>query len=233
MIWEKSRAVCRGLRALVFDFDGVVADTEPHHYDALHAALEPEGIVISPQQNAESFVGVNDEGCVHLAFEAAGRPLSPQLCDEIVARKGRIYRDRLGQVRLFGGVTELIDAAADHVALAIASGAFHDEIVTILECDGLQRHFPVIVSSSDGVRSKPHPEPFLRALEKLQRQGVPDLSASECLVIEDSPRGVEAAARAGMRCAAVTNTFAAAHLEAADWVVESLHDVAAALAEAP
>src|SRR5256886_9611509 len=115
---------------------------------------------------------------------------------------------------------------------AIASGALRREIALILAQAGLTRAFAAIVSAEDVEEGKPSPAAFLGALERL-REGAPDLAAEQCLVVEDSRAGVEAARRAGMRCLAVTNSYPAEALAAADLVVRSLEEVGRERLEAP
>jgi len=121
-------------------------------------------------------------------------------------------------------VPEFVRAAAARVPLAIASGALRREIALILAQAGLTRAFAAIVSAEDVEEGKPSPATFLCALARL-RERVPDLAAEHCLVVEDSRAGIEAARRAGMRCLAVTNSYAAEALADADLVVRSLEEV--------
>jgi len=127
-------------------------------------------------------------------------------------------------VRIFPGVPTFVREAAGRVPLAIGSGALRREIELILAQAGLRAAFAVIVSAEEVTAGKPSPETFLTALARLG-EGVPDLVAGECLVIEDSRAGIEAARRAGMRCLAVTNSYAVSELTGADLVVPSLEGV--------
>ena len=215
----------RGPRALVFDFDGVIADDEPLHLAAFQRALAADGVALTAEAYYARYLGFDDHDAVVEALRDAGRPVTPERVQALMAAKAghflALVRDG---VRIFPGVPEFVRAAAARVPLAIASGALRREIALILAQAGLTRAFAAIVSAEDVEEGKPSPAAFLGALERL-REGAPDLAAEHCLVVEDSRAGVEAAHRAGMRCLAVTNSYPAEALAAADLVVRSLEEV--------
>ena len=212
----------RGPRALVFDFDGVIADDEPLHLAAFQRTLAAEGITLSAEAYYARYLGFDDHDAIVEAFRETGRPLPPDRVDALMAAKAAHF---LGLVRdgvpIFPGVPEFVRAAAARVPLAIASGALRREIELILAHAGLTAAFTAIVSAEDVEEGKPSPEAFRSALGRL-RDRVTDLAPEHCLVIEDSRPGVEAARRAGMRCLAVTNSYSATELADADLVVQSL-----------
>ena len=215
----------RGPRALVFDFDGVIADDEPLHLAAFQRTLAGEGITLTPEAYYARYLGFDDHDAVVEALRDAGRPVTPDRVQALMAAKAGHFLDLVRDgVRIFPGVPELVRAAAGRVPLAIASGALRREIALILAQAGLTRAFTAIVSAEDVEEGKPSPAAFLAALERL-RETVPDLAAAHCLVVEDSRAGVEAARRAGMRCLAVTNSYPAEALADADLVVTSLDEV--------
>jgi len=217
--------VPRGPRALVFDFDGVIADDEPLHLAAFQRALAAEGVALSAEAYYARYLGFDDHDAVVEALRDAGRPVTPDRVQALMAAKAGHFLDLVRDgVRIFPGVPELVRAAAGRVPLAIASGALRREIALILAQAGLTRAFTAIVSAEDVEEGKPSPAAFLAALERL-RETVPDLAPAHCLVVEDSRAGVEAARRAGMRCLAVTNSYPAEALADADLVVTSLDEV--------
>jgi HAD superfamily hydrolase (TIGR01509 family) len=128
-------------------------------------------------------------------------------------------------LRLFPGVDEFIRRAADKYPLVIASGALRREIELVLDFGGLRDYFLAIVSAEDVARGKPDPESFLKAHGIINAHAALQISAQECLVIEDSLHGVEAARLAGMPVLAVTNSYSKEQLSKADFVVESLDDL--------
>ena len=209
-------------RAVIFDFDGVIADTETLHFATFCATLGEEGIDLGPDADNARFLGGHDRACFEIVLREAGRPASPELLEDLVERKSRRYRDGLADVVLFPGVRKLIDAAARRGPYTIASGARRADLAGVLAHHGLLDRFPRFVSGDDVVAPKPSPEAYLQALELLRSSGAPDLTPDACLVFEDSPRGVAAAKNADMWCVAVTNSSPAADLAGADRIVSSL-----------
>jgi beta-phosphoglucomutase len=217
------------LRALIFDFDGVVADNEPVHFATFQSVLREIGLPLTEAEYYDTYLGYDDKGCFAAVLAAHNRPASHPLIEELVARKARAYLDRIKQhLVIFPGVRELVRQAAARYRLAIASGALRHEIEFILEEAGLRKEFEHITSAEDVTRGKPDPEGYLHALASLGRSTPPGQAkpaAGECLVIEDSIPGIRAARAAGMRVLAVANTHAAQDLREADAVTPTLADV--------
>jgi HAD superfamily hydrolase (TIGR01509 family) len=217
------------LRAIIFDFDGVVADSEPIHLAVFQRVLGEEGMLLSPEEYYARYLGYDDRGCFQAFLADHGHSVSPQWVDELVARKARAYLEHIKQnLVIFPGVRELAREAAARHRLAIASGALRHEIEYILECAGIRKEFEHITSAEDVRHGKPHPEPFLHALTSLNRAaraGQPRLAPGDCLVIEDSIPGIQAAQAAGMKVLAVANTHTIQDLHEADALVHSLADV--------
>ena len=216
------------LQAIIFDFDGVIADTEPLHYAALRDVLLTEfGITLSRAEYYADYLGYDDRGCFQAALAAHQRPAAPGEIDELVQKKGRAYLSALDtDLKLFPGVRPLIEEAARICSLAIASGALRGEIELILEEAGLRKAFAHITSAEDVSQGKPSPEPFLHAMAGLgaitpHRPLQPD----DCLVIEDSLPGIRGARAAGMKVLAVANTHPIQELQEADAVTASLAQV--------
>jgi beta-phosphoglucomutase len=211
------------LQAIVFDFDGVIADSEPLHLQAFQRTLGDEGLELSARDYYARYLGYDDAGL----FQALARDREIALSDDqiasLVARKAGTLQDMLhdGHV-LFPGASEFIHAAALEVPIAIASGALRHEILEILEAAGLARLFTVIVAAGDTPRSKPSPAPYRLAFDRLRRSigGEPD--PQRCVAIEDSRWGLESARGAGLRCVGVATTYPAGELGGADLVVGSL-----------
>jgi HAD superfamily hydrolase (TIGR01509 family) len=212
------------LRAIIFDFDGVIADTEPMHFAALRQVLADIGIDLTEADYYANYLGFDDRGCFIAALQAHDRRTSPALLAELMDHKARAYLTAVKQhLAIFPGVRELVREAADRYPLAIASGALRNEIELILEEAGLRKAFQHITSAEDVTRGKPAPDPFLHAMAGLNRQ--PDrqsLTPGDCLVIEDSLPGIRAARAAGMKVLAVANTHGAQDLGEADAITHSL-----------
>ena len=212
------------LHAIVFDFDGVIADSERLHLRSYQEILAPQGITISTEDYLQKYLGYDDVG----VFKAVGRdydvPMDAQRVAELIAAKGEKYESlaAAGEM-LFPGAANFIRAAAAQVPIAIASGALTHEIEDVLERSGLLPLFPVIVGADQTQRSKPHPDPYQTAFDRLRAHSGKDLVAWRTVAIEDSKWGLVSARKADLRCVAVTNTYPAAELrEDAELVVSGL-----------
>lgn len=196
------------LRAIIFDFDGVIADTEPLHYEAFATVLAEHSVALSRKEYFSRYLGLNDETFIRTIFADRRRAIDGDSRRRIQAVKDTVFRVRIaGGLCLLPGVEAFVRAAAKRWPLAICSGAHRVEIETILEKAGLVSFFDAIVSADEVPISKPDPAGFLKALSIL-RAKQPDLTAGECLVVEDSLLGVRAAKAAGMKVLAV---FGAVH----------------------
>lgn len=208
------------VRALIFDFDGVLADTEGVHCAAFQSALAGVGIDLSRHDYFTHYLGLPDRDCLAAACARAGADAGPAQIETLFARKRAAFAARAQTAGLYPGVADTLRRLHGAFVLAIASGAFRDEIEPILQRAHVRALFTAVVGAEDVSRGKPAPDPFLRALQAVNAtQDVP-ISAAECVVIEDAPRGVEAAHAAGMRCIAVTTHYDRSALSAADAVVE-------------
>lgn len=213
------------LKAIIFDCDGVIADSEPIHMSAFAQVLSEEGINLTKQDYFDHYLALDDRGCFSKAFARQGDVLSVDHQTELVKRKARYVEQKmLERLELLPGAADLIRTASQSYPLAVASGALRHEIERILDRGSLCDCFRVIVSAEDVERCKPDPEPFLKALQLLNLSLDP-IEPAECLVIEDSIHGVRAAQEAAMRCLAVTTSYPAEKLTAATRVVDSLANI--------
>ena len=216
------------LGAFIFDFNGVIVDDEPIHFELFTRVLAEEGIELTEGDYYARYLGFDDRGAFTAAYREHGQPLDEQLLARLIDRKSVYYQHEIrNNVRIFPGVEQLVVTLASKFPLAVASGALRHEIETILSAAGLLKHFPIVISAEDVNRGKPEPEIFLKALAGLNAQaehGHP-INAADCLVIEDSKEGIRGARRAGMKCLAVTNSHPAELLLEANAVVRCLEEV--------
>ena len=222
------------LQAIVFDFDGVIADSERLHLRVYQEILAPEGITVSEEDYYSRYLGYDDVG----VFKAIGKdhrlPMDDGRVTTLVTQKGRRYEAlaAAGEM-LFPGAADFIRAAAAVVPLAIASGALTHEIEDVLERAGLRALFPVIVGADQTARSKPSPDPYVTAFAKLCAHTGRDLVPWRSVAIEDSKWGLVSARGADLRCVAVTNTYSEQELRAdAELVVPGLHALTIAALDA-
>jgi beta-phosphoglucomutase len=222
------------LRALIFDFNGIIVDDEPIHFELFKQVLAEEGIKLTEADYYARYLGFDDRGAFTAAYREHGRSLDEKLLTRLIDRKTIYYQSEIrSKVRIFPGVEKLVTTLVPVLPLAVASGALRQEIETILSAAGLLKHFAVIISAEDVDHGKPEPEIFLKALARLNAQvedGHP-IDAADCLVIEDSKEGVRGARRAGMKCLAVSNSHPAELLQEANAVVRSLEEVDLSLLE--
>jgi HAD superfamily hydrolase (TIGR01509 family) len=215
------------LKALIFDCDGVIADSEPLHLAALQRALSEEGITLTEETYYREYLALDDRGCFTKAFNDDGKALTAEKLRELIERKAaRLEPVMREHLRIFPGVAEFIRTAAACYPMAVASGALRHEINLILEFAGVRDCFAVVVSAEDVTRGKPDPEAFRKAHAALSASQAGGIAAAECLVIEDSLHGVEAGKRAGMAVLAVTNSYSRQRLQAADLVIDSFDELA-------
>jgi beta-phosphoglucomutase len=216
------------LRAVIFDFNGIIVDDEPIHFELFQRVLKEEDINLTEADYYARYLGCDDRGAFTTAYREHGRALSDSKLAQLIERKAAYYREEIkSKIRVFPGIQTLVPTLAKKLPLAIASGALRHEIEIILSSIGLLANFRAIVSAEDVTRGKPEPEIFLKALARLNASLASDhaISPAECLVIEDSKEGIRGARHAGMKCLAVTNSHPAELLDEADSIINSLDGI--------
>ena len=215
------------LRAIVFDFDGVIADSEPLHFRAFRDVLVDAGVDLAERDYYTRYLGYDDVGAFHAIGTDVGRHWSAADLAGLTSRKAaRLEALERDVSVLFPGAADAIRRAAAVVPLAIASGALGAEIRRVLDGADLTRHFTAIVSAEDTPASKPAPDPYRRAVALLSTAaGDPALSAADCVAIEDSRWGIASARAAGLRTVGVTSSYGAEELSEAEVIIGSLADL--------
>jgi HAD superfamily hydrolase (TIGR01509 family) len=205
------------VQGVIFDFDGVIANSEPVHEAALREALDELGLHLSSSEFRARFVGMADEAILQHVLSQAGRESSRSVLDELHALKKHRMHERLdrGAVPIFAGVSELVRELSARVPLAIASAARRAEIHSMLARAELAPCFRAIVGLEDVQYTKPDPEPYQRAALAL------DLDPRACVAIEDTPTGLASARAAGCRTIAVCHSLPEDRLDA-DVVVQRI-----------
>lgn len=227
------------IQAIFFDFNGVIIDDEPLQLKAYQEVLAPSGVAFTEKDYYDA-LGMDDVTFVRAIAEKAGKQLDDETMGVVIERKTELHRELIAEeLPLFPGVVTFIKATSRHFALGVVSMARRIEIDHVLERAGLKHAFTVIVSAEDASACKPDPSCCNRVLEllndkRLEARELP-LLPRECLVIEDSPPGIQAARSAGMRSLGVTNTVSEDALRAAgadivthslaDWTVDAVHHV--------
>ena len=205
------------LQAVIFDFDGVIANSEPLHLRAFQLTLAGLGEELTTAEYFAQYLGFDDVGM----FQTFGKDRGLRLTDDdvrrLVEQKGEHLRALTGgDGVLFPGAKEFICTVAAAVPVAIASGALRHEIDEVLDAAGLAPLFTAIVASGDTPQSKPSPAPYDLAFRRLAARAPRPIARNRCVAIEDSRWGLESARGAGLRCVAVTNSYPADELGEAD-----------------
>ncbi len=219
------------LKAVLFDFNGVIIDDEPIHEKLLNQLLIEENMRPKQGEFRQICLGRSDRACLTDLFKNRGRIVTDTHLDGLIVRKARMYLqelETLEKLPIYPGLDDFIfKLRATQVKLAVVSGALRSEIELVLKRAQLSEYFSVIVSGDEVISSKPEPEIYLRAIERLN-QKFPNLSLKpqECLAIEDTFSGIEAAKRAGIPVVAVANSYPFHMLQRrANWTVDYLSDL--------
>jgi beta-phosphoglucomutase len=213
------------IRAIIFDLDGTLADTEGLHFEAFNRVLRAEGIELARDDYFSRLIGYNDRDCFSLLMRERRRPAGGDRVADLVAQKAAVYQAMVAEREvLFPGAADFVRRCAERFPLALVTGTLRAEAEMILRRAEIRGLFAEIVAAEDVEQGKPSPDGFVAALGRLGfiLRPRPWLTAGECLAIEDTAAGVEAAHRAGMRVLAVAHTVAAAQVAAADLVRPSL-----------
>jgi beta-phosphoglucomutase-like phosphatase (HAD superfamily) len=211
------------LRAIVFDFDGVIANSEPLHFRGYRDVLAEEGVTLTEPDYYARYLGFDDVGAFQAIGAEQGASWTRARVDDLVARKAvRLELLERDVSILFPGAAAAIRRASAAMPIAIASGARGAEIRRVLERENLLTCFAAIVAAEDTPVSKPAPDPYLRALALLAPATGANLRGAECVAIEDSVWGLASARSAGLKTVGVTHTYEASALTTADLVIGGL-----------
>lgn len=212
--------------AVVFDFDGVLADSEPLHLRVYQELLALEGITLPPAEYYSRYLGFDDVGVFEALARDKGLRIENGRLDELIARKTTLFQRRAAaQHVLFPGAAAAVQAISAHCPVAIASGALRADIETILRTTQLASIFSVIVAAGETPEGKPAPDPYTRALALLADHHRTAVRPDRAVAVEDSHWGLESARAAGLRTIAVTTSYEARDLGASDLIVPDISHV--------
>ena len=217
------------LRTIIFDFDGVIVDSEPIIMRLTQQMAAKEGWTVSEEDYYRNYLALDDRGIVEHLFISHGRAVDRARVEELVEWKSRVYGEIIENgLPAMAGAVDFVRRAAKLYPLAIASGSARSEIEHLLGKLHLRDCFRTIASADDCERSKPDPEVYLKAIASLQAlSGFADkpLRASECVAIEDAPGGIDAAHAAGIRCIGLAHSRKQENLLHADWAFSGFEDL--------
>ena len=215
------------LRAIIFDMDGVICDSEELHKQATQDVLRTQGIIITDQEYYDKYLAHDDRGSFESAFQEHQQPV-PELksLNALLSAKARAFDVLMkDHMVIFPGAESFVRKAAQKYSLALASGARRLEVEYVLKKAKIRDAFAAIVSADEVKNGKPQPESFQQALaimNQVRLAGTPEIQASETLVIEDSPRCIRTANALGMKTVGMATSYKPDELRDAQLVVDSL-----------
>lgn len=215
------------LRAIIFDFNGVIADDETPHLLMFQQALREEGLALTAEEYYGTYLGMDERNCLAALIEKARGRRDPACEQRVHDRKVALFRDYTAthQPELFPGVVDFVRRAKSRYRLAIASGGTREQITHALEGTPIEKDFAVIAAAEDTTIGKPDPAIYRLTLTRLNEDAPlsqPPIQAADCLVIEDSLAGIQSAKAAGMIVLGVATTYPAEALKEADTVYPGL-----------
>ncbi|MGD9109825.1 MAG: HAD family phosphatase [Phycisphaerales bacterium] len=215
------------LRAVIFDFDGVITDSETMHFNAFNESLQPYGYQISKEGYYGKYLGLTDLDLIDQLINEKLIGASTDRAGELAERKKQIFNEMIeNDSNIIEGVEGFLQLLKDNsIAIAIYSGALLCEIELILDKTDMRGYFETIVSADQITKGKPNPEGFLLAMERLNSKRSEAIEAGQCVVIEDSRWGLEAAEAAKMHPVAVTTSYSADELKPAEAIVDNLREL--------
>ncbi len=209
-------------KAIIFDMDGVIVDSEPRHQQAFKAVFKEIGYENSHGMIFEEYLGKSD---MRLWEDFVEKHQPKQTLQKLLDRRQDHFIEIIDQEQpLFTEIPELIEDLHRRLPLAVASGSLHPVITAVLRIEDIRRFFKAVISSSDVSEGKPAPDIFLRAAEAL------GILPEDTCVIEDSEAGIEAGIRAGMTVIAITNSLPRERLSGAHYVVDNYAEIRTLLA---
>lgn len=215
------------LAAVIFDFDGVLADSEPVHLQVFQTVLDGIGITLTAEEYYAEYLGYSDRDAFAHVLRDRGVVMSEDALEALLESKKDLFPQAIGDHALYPGAADCVARVAARVPVAIASGALRHEIELVLDRSGLRPRFPIIVAAGETPRSKPAPDPYARAFELLQQAGAVPVGTTpaQVVAIEDSEWGLQSARDAGLRTMAVLTSYKRDRLPSAEVWLASIGDV--------
>lgn len=219
------------LKAVLFDFNGIIINDEPIHEQLIEQILIAENLRPKRDEFRKFCLGRSDRACLKDILSRRGRVISETYLNQLISRKAQAYQERLAQMDelpIYPGLEEFIlKLQTANLKIGVVTGALQSEVERVLIQANLMQYFSVIISADDLKVSKPEPDGYLLAIELLNQyfENI-DLQPSECLAIEDTPTGIIAAKRAGMQVIGVANTYPFHIIQRqANWTVDYFRDL--------
>ena len=212
------------LKAVLLDFNGVIINDESIHQELIADILISENLRPDESEFQTLCLGRSDRACLRDILGQRGRVVSDKYLDNLIQKKTQAYQQKLenlDNLPIYPGIEEFLTQLQQQgIAIALVTGALRSEVELVLQKSGIAQYFSVIVGGDDITQSKPEPEGYLLAVSQL------NLQPSECLAIEDSYPGIEAAKKAGIPVVGIANTYPLHMLQRrANWTIDYLAEL--------
>jgi beta-phosphoglucomutase len=219
------------LKVVLFDFNGVIVNDEPIHKELIEEILLKENLLPVRGEFEECCLGRSDRACLSAILSRRGRIVTDDYLNKIIAVKAQAYREKLeklDKLPVYTGLSEILALIqAKNLKIGLVTGAWRSQVDFILERAGIASYFSVIVTSDDLKASKPKPDGYLLAVERFNRLDLTlQLRPADCLVIEDSFAGIQAAKTAGMSVVGIANTYPFHMMQRmTNWAIDYLEEL--------
>lgn len=219
------------LKAILFDFNGVIINDESIHKQLIDDILLGENLRPSDSEHQELCLGRSDRGCLKDILSRRGRVVSDDYLTKLIANKAIAYRQKIEQLETLPIYPEIKDILpqikSKGLQIGLVTGAVRSEVEFILSRVGILAYFSVIVTGDEIKTSKPAPDGYLLAIERFNRLNFNlQLMPSNCLAIEDTPAGIQAAKQAGIQVVGIANTYPFHFMQRqANWAIDYLSDL--------
>lgn len=211
-------------RALLFDFDGVLVNSEPLHFFAFQDVLRAEQIDLSETEYYQNLIGFDDRGAFKYIFEKHGRNLDPKTFLRVMTRKKEQMMEQIRsrKYQALPGVEEFVRGLWRHYPLAVCSGALREEVETMLDGINLRDCFSVVVAAEDVALGKPDPQGYMITTRLISERIKKNLKPADCLIIEDAPPVIRSVRAVGFPVLGVATSHPIEKLAEANWATHTL-----------
>lgn len=219
------------LKAILFDFNGVIVNDEPIHQKLIAEILLGENLRFDSLEYQTLCLGRSDRACLSHILSRRGRYVSDDYLNKLIESKAQAYRQYLTTLEnlpIYAGLKDFLHQIKNrNIKIGLVTGSLRSEVEFVLKQAGIADYFTVIVGGDEIKASKPQPDGYLLAVERFNRLDFNlQLQPSECLVIEDSPAGIEAAKSAGMQVVGIAHTYPFHFMQRlANWAIDYFSDL--------